>query len=79
MQPEKFAISYQDTVAHVEIHSISGQTIFRVIFGDNKAPLVLHRATQFEAKRFWTSIPEGRQKLAEEIGILIEKYFREKI
>ena len=78
MQPEKFTLIYKDTVADVEIHSISGQPVYRVIFGNKTEPLILHRATQFNAIKFWTSIPEGRQELAEEVGILIEKHIKQK-
>jgi hypothetical protein len=78
MPPEKFVLSYQDAIINVEIYSISGQPVYRVIFGDKTEPLVLHRATHFNTGRFWTSIPEGRQVLAEEIGVLIEKYLKQK-
>ena len=69
MQPVKFALLYHGAPADVEVYSISGQSVYRVIFGNKTDPLVLHRATQFNASRFWTSIPEGRQELAEEIGV----------
>ena len=39
-----------------------------------KKPLVLTRATGQDSDRFWTSIPQGRQKEAEEIGPLIGEY-----
>ena len=78
MQPEKFEIVYNDIAATVELHSISGQTIYRVIFKEKIAPLSLTRALHRNANKFWTSIPEGRQELAEKVGALIEQRIRQK-
>ena len=57
-------------------HSIGAQVIFRVTFSNKKSPLVVTRAIHSNAYKFWTSIPEGRQKEAEEIGALIAEYFK---
>jgi hypothetical protein len=79
MKPESFAIINNEIPATVEELSIAAQTIYRVIFTDKTAPLILTRATNHNAGRFWTSIPEGRQEFAEEIGKLIEKHIRQKV
>jgi hypothetical protein len=78
MQPEKFQIIYNNSAANVEVHSISGQPIYRVIFSEKIAPLNLTRALHRNADKFWTSIPEGRQELAEKVGTLIEQHIRQK-
>jgi hypothetical protein len=78
-QPERFSINHNNSAAAVEVLSITGQTIYRVVFSNNMQMLILTRATSSNASRFWTSIPEGRQELAEEIGALIENHIRQKI
>ncbi|HXS55658.1 MAG TPA: hypothetical protein VN726_06015 [Hanamia sp.] len=72
-----FEISYREEKIKVQRHSIGSQTIFRIVFS-NKTPLVITRATHENAYRFWTSIPEGRQREAEEIGKLIEEFYKTK-
>jgi len=47
-----------------------------VTFSINRTPLVVTRALHSNAYRFWTSIPEGRQQEAEEVGALISEYFK---
>lgn len=44
------------------------------MFQDGRKPLVIARASNVDAAKFWTSIPEGRQKEANEVGSLIETY-----
>ena len=77
-QPEKFNIDYKNNSATVEVLSIAGQTIYRVVFANRNA-LILTRATNSNAARFWTSIPEGKMEMAEEVGVLIEQYLKQKI
>ena len=62
----------------VDRFSLPGHLAFRVVFSSERAPIVVARATDFNASRFWTSIPEGRQKEAEGVGALIEEYFNSK-
>ena len=62
----------------VEEIRIPGQTFFRVNFSNEIHQLTLLRATNAKGEKFWTSVPEGRQKLAEQIGPLIENYYRSK-
>jgi len=75
-QDDVFEVSYKEKKVRVQRHSLSGQVIFRVLFSDKTPPLVLHRALNANATRFWTSIPEGRQLEAEEIGPLITEYLQ---
>lgn len=72
----RFEIEHENKVARIEKLSVAGQTIFRVDY-DGSAVFIT-RATNATGSRFWTSVPEGRRKFAEEIGPLIEKYFKSK-
>jgi len=75
-QNEIFDLEYENSPAKVERIQIPGQTFFRVNFSNGTPPLTLLRATDANQSKFWTSIPEGRQQLAERIGLLIEHRYR---
>jgi hypothetical protein len=72
---EKFSIFYKETELEVEWLSVNGVSVFRVPVV-NQQPLLITRATKENGKKFWTSIPEGRQAEAELIGPLIEAWYR---
>jgi hypothetical protein len=78
MNPDSnnFELYYKDEIIKVQRNSIGSETIFRIIFINSRAPLAITRATHENASRFWTSIPEGRQREAEEIGRLIEEFYK---
>jgi hypothetical protein len=76
VQENNFELNYTDGTVRVQRHSIGAQVIFRVTFSNKRAPLVITRAAHSFADKFWTSIPEGRQKEAEEVGALISEYFK---
>ena len=78
MEPELFQLTFKDVQLKIERFDLSGQTFFRINFPDKVPPLTILRAVNSEGAKFWTSMPEGRQKLAEEIGILIEQFYRSK-
>ena len=59
-------------------HQVGKDTVYRVIFPDNRKPLVIHKAVNAGLAPFWTSIPEGRLAEAELIGKLLEEYSRKK-
>jgi hypothetical protein len=61
----------------VQTLNLNEKVLFRIIFGKKIPPLVITRALHREGHKFWTSVPEGRQDLAEKIGPLIESYYRE--
>jgi hypothetical protein len=74
-QPETFEIIYKEQSLPVERMALGSFTCFRVgLIG--KAVLVVTRAEKEGGKKFWTSVPEGRQAEAHEIGPLIEAYYR---
>jgi hypothetical protein len=71
-----FELDFKDEKIQVYRHSVGTQVIFRIQFSDKKPPLVITRATHANAYKFWTSIPEGRQGEAEELGAIISEYFK---
>lgn len=76
-EPGKFEIVFRHQAATVEEINVSGRNIF-VIRLSGQSPLVITRSKNAEGERFWTCIPENpdRQKLALEIGGLIELYLK---
>ena len=75
---ETFDLEFGNSTIRVEEIKIPGQTFFKVDFSNQIPQLKLLRATDAGGKKFWTSIPEGRQKLAEQVGPVIENYYRSK-
>lgn len=75
---DRFEIRYKGVVMDVERLKLPGYVAFRVVFNSGRPPLVVARATDAGMAKFWTSIPEGRQKEAEGMGKLIEEYFQAK-
>ena len=73
---DKFELKFNDCKIQISRHSIGAQVIFRIVFSDQRSPLVITRASHSNAFNFWTSVPEGRQKEAEEFGALISEYFK---
>jgi len=71
---EDFTIDYNNNQLKVETFKLAQQVIYRLIFTDGKTPLFITKASTRDQAAFWTSVPEGRQKLAEEIGPLIDQY-----
>lgn len=73
---DKFQLEFNGETVSVQRHSLGKDIIFRIVFTNKNQPLVITRAAQSSTNRFWTSIPEGRQQEAEEIGALISEYFK---
>lgn len=73
---EAFRIEYNHTTLTVYEKFIGGQVLFAVVFPGVATPLVLTRATRDNKEKFWTSIPEGRQREAEAIGPLIASHLK---
>ena len=59
-QAEIIELNFKDGKIKVQQHSISNQIIYCVFFSNKRQPLVLTMASNDNASRFWTSIPEGR-------------------
>ena len=73
-----FAIQYKGNPATVTEAEIRSRRIFHLQFTDGKKPLTITVARDNKEVKFWTSIPEGRQEEAEEIGRLIAEFIRNK-
>jgi len=69
-----FELNFKDGMIRVQRHLVSNQIIYRIVFSDKRNSLIITRALTENAAHWWTSIPEGRQREAEEIGSLIERY-----
>ncbi|WCT14389.1 hypothetical protein [Mucilaginibacter jinjuensis] len=74
---QQFKISYKDLPVEVAEHNLRNGRVFSAEFSDASIkPLIITIAHDSNDKKFWTSMPEGRQELAEEIGRLIADYIR---
>jgi len=72
---EEFEIDIQGLVLKVTSHIINGDEIFRIVFSDNRPPLIVIEAIA-GSRPFWTSVPQGRQKEAEFFGARIADHFK---
>lgn len=75
---EQFSFVSHDVTISCERLNLPDYVAFRVTFSSDRSPIVVARAEGQKRPYFWTSIPEGRQKEAEGVGILIEEYLANK-
>jgi hypothetical protein len=73
-----FQLTVRGIPATITEHEVKGQRVFHIDFKGLKKPLVITVGFDRQDKKFWTSIPEGRQSEAEEVGKLIARYIRSK-
>ncbi|MEJ6980001.1 hypothetical protein WG906_06040 [Pedobacter sp. P351] len=73
-----FEIDYKGKRSIVTEAAIKNRRVFNIQFPDSRRPLTITVGLTNEDVKFWTSIPEGRQEEAEEIGKLIAAYIRSK-
>ena len=73
-----FEIEYKGAVSAVTEAEIKGRRIFYVQVHGDKRVLTITVGKGLGDEKFWTSIPEGRQQEAEEVGRLIASYIRSK-
>ena len=71
-----FEIEYKGAVTKVTEAEIKSRRIFYIQFPDNSKVLTITVGKGLGDEKFWTSIPEGRQEEAEEVGKLIAAYIR---
>lgn len=74
-----FGLSYKGNQIKVTEHEIKDKRVFHIDFSGWRKPLVIAVGLSRKDEKFWTSIPEGRQDEAEELGKLIAGYIRNKI
>ena len=73
---DQFTLDFRGSLLKIEGHQVGKSKVFRVVFPDKRAPLIVSKAKGKDIGAFWTSIPEGRQQEAEDVGELIEEYLR---
>lgn len=74
MNDSKFQVEYRGKNIPIEPVSVGGQSLFRIFF-ENQTPFFITRTENY-TKKFWTSVPEGKQQIAEQVGLLIELHFK---
>lgn len=73
-----FEIEYEGFAATVREHELQEMRVFHITFTEKRKALVITVAEAPGGKKWWTSVPQGRQKEAEEVGKLIATYIRAK-
>jgi hypothetical protein len=73
-----FQIEYKECPATVTEHPIKDRRVFYIQFTDGRKPLTITVGQDRKEVKFWTSIPQGRQQEAEQVGKLIAIYIRSK-
>ncbi|SEN02580.1 hypothetical protein SAMN05192574_102219 [Mucilaginibacter gossypiicola] len=73
---QAFEIDYDGLPAQVSEHHLEDMRVFRIVFSDKRKPLIVTVAEKPGGKKWWTSVPQGRQQEAEEVGKLIADYIR---
>jgi hypothetical protein len=73
-----FDLEWEGSSIKVSEHELAGKRIFHVHFINGNKPLVITVGLGLRDQKFWTSIPQGRQSEAEQIGKLIAAYIRAK-
>ena len=73
-----FEVEFLGKTARIAEHELAGKRVFQVDFGKGERPLVISTGIGVSGDKFWTSIPQGRQKEATDIGKLIAEHIRAK-
>ena len=76
--PQPFQVELNGVKMTVQELDIPKFAAFRVVFSSSRLPIVVARSRDADKNVFWTSIPECRQKEAEGLGKLIEKYLKKR-
>ena len=71
-----FTISYQNSPVTVEVYTIDKREVMKVLL---PSPFFITKAKDKDNYSFWTSLPQGKQQLATEIGELIDSKSAENI
>jgi len=73
-----FDLDVNGVTLKISEHELAGKRVFHVNYADGRKQLLITIAIGANDKKFWTSVPEGRQKEANDIGKLIAEYIRAK-
>lgn len=74
---EELSLFYGSVRIIARKYVVRKRTVYHVVFADRRTPIVLTVALRQNGESFWTSVPEGRQREAEEIGALIDSAAQE--
>ena len=74
---QAFTVSLYGKTLSVEPMKKGSSYVFMIIFPDGTPRLAITRAIREDQSKFWTSIPEGRQREAERIGPLIVEHYQQ--
>jgi hypothetical protein len=74
---DHFTIESHGVTLLIERLQLPGFVCFRAVFSSKRKPIVIARARDANASKFWTAIPEGqdREVEAEGVGQLIETHY----
>lgn len=70
-----FQLICRDKELEVVPKKVGGDWVYIVRFPDRTPSLMLTLATIEKGGHFWTSVPEGRQSEADQIGPMITAYY----
>jgi hypothetical protein len=73
-----FEIEYQGNQVTVTEAEIDDRRVFHIQLAGQRKRLIVTVAEDRQQVKFWTSLPQGRQQEAEEVGKLIATYIRSK-
>lgn len=75
--PDFFQVELNGLQVEISVHSIKSARVFHIKYANGTSPLNITIAENADGKKFWTSVPEGRQEEAEFAGKVIAAYIRE--
>ena len=74
---QAFEIEHEGKPIGVAEHRLPSGRVFHIDFLEQSVkPLVITVAETDKGKKYWTSMPEGRQGEAEKVGKLVANYIR---
>lgn len=71
-----FQIIWREKELEVIPKKVGSDWVYIVRFPDRTPTLMLTHASKEKGGHFWTSVPEGRQVEAEQIGPMIAEHYR---
>jgi len=74
--PDTFAFEAHGVTLTCERVNLPRVVAYRVVFSSKRDPIVITQGKSPDNSKFWTSMPEGRQKEAEGAGKLIDEYLK---
>ena len=75
-QADDFEVEFEGMIISVKVKPIEGETVFQLLFPDNRPPLIVYRAKALNGSKVWMSIPQGRQSEAIPLGAKIVQHFQ---